>query len=148
MHNFSTGRKKKEEKIKEQDQSLRGRETFVTKMEVILKMNDDGMTITSGESELKTKTATGIGHFLMQKLIRVKKFEKLIQHPVHRASYMTLRNNVSSNAMLTDIYIDSQWSKEQTVYQHQPTYGDGSTTEEMKIARDSTTKGSRCWHTF
>jgi hypothetical protein len=62
------------------------------------------MTITSGESELKTKTATGVGRFLTQKFIRVKKFEKLIQHSVHGTSYTTFRNNVSSNAMLTDIY--------------------------------------------
>jgi hypothetical protein len=74
------------------------------KLEVGLKMNDDEMTITSGESELKTKTANGIGRFLTQKLIRVKKFEKLIQHPVHGMSYTTLRNNASSNAILTDIY--------------------------------------------
>jgi hypothetical protein len=44
--------------------------------------------------------------------------------------------------------IDSQWSEEQTVYQHQPIYEDGSTTEEMKIARDTIKKGSRRWHTF
>jgi hypothetical protein len=74
------------------------------KLEVSLKMNDDDMIITSGESELKTKTATGIGRFLTQKFIRVKKFEKLIQHSVHWTNYTTLRNNVSSNAMLTDIY--------------------------------------------
>jgi hypothetical protein len=30
-------------------------------LEITLKMNDDEMTITSGESELKTKIATGIG---------------------------------------------------------------------------------------
>jgi hypothetical protein len=70
---------------------------------VSLKMNDNEMIITSGESKLKTKTATGIGRFLIQKLIRVRKFEELIQYPVHGASYTTLRNNVSSNAMLTDI---------------------------------------------
>jgi hypothetical protein len=32
-------------------------------------MNDDEMIITSGESESKSKTATGIGRFLTQKLI-------------------------------------------------------------------------------
>jgi hypothetical protein len=74
------------------------------KLDVSLKMNDDEMTIKSGESELKTTTAVGIGCFLTQKLVRVKKFEKLIQHQLHGASYTTLQNNESSNAILTDVY--------------------------------------------
>jgi hypothetical protein len=97
MHNFSTGRKKKEEERGTGSIIARTRNTCY-KMEVSLKMNDDEMTITSGESELKIKTATGIGCFMTEKLIRVKKFEKLIQHPVHGASHTTLRSNVSSNA--------------------------------------------------
>jgi hypothetical protein len=32
-------------------------------------MNDDEMIITSGESEVKPKTAVGIGRFLTQKLV-------------------------------------------------------------------------------
>jgi hypothetical protein len=67
-------------------------------------MNDDEMIIKSGESELKTNTAVGIGRFLTQKLVRVKKFEKLIQHKLHGAGYATLQNNESSNAILTDVY--------------------------------------------
>jgi hypothetical protein len=62
------------------------------------------MIVTSGESEVKTKTAVGIGRFLTQKLVRVKKFEKLIRHGVHGASYMTLKNDKTSNTFLTDIY--------------------------------------------
>jgi Txe/YoeB family toxin of Txe-Axe toxin-antitoxin module len=74
------------------------------KLDIGLKMNGDEMTITNGESEVKAKTAIGIGHFLTQKLVRAKKFEKLIQQEVHRASYTTLKNNETSNAILTDIY--------------------------------------------
>jgi hypothetical protein len=117
-------------------------------------MNDDEMIIKSGESELKTKTATGIGRFLTQKLIRTKKFEKLIQHPVHGASHTTLKNSATSNAMLTDIYTRRSDAffrfavvGEQTVYQHLPTYGDGSMIEKMKTARDVTREGSRRWRT-
>jgi hypothetical protein len=73
------------------------------KLDIGLKMNDDEMIITSGESEVKTKTVFGIGRFPTQKLVRVKKFEKLIQHEVHGASYTTLKNNKTSNAFLTDI---------------------------------------------
>jgi hypothetical protein len=67
MHNFSTGRKKKEEERGTESIIARTRNTCY-KMEVSLKMNDDEMTITSGESELKTRTAAGIGRFLTQKL--------------------------------------------------------------------------------
>jgi hypothetical protein len=74
------------------------------KLGISLKMNDDEMIIKSGESELKTKIATGIGRFLTQKLVRSKKYEKLIQHPVHEMSSTTLKDSATSNAMLTDIY--------------------------------------------
>jgi Txe/YoeB family toxin of Txe-Axe toxin-antitoxin module len=62
------------------------------------------MIIPSGESEVKTKTGVVIGRFLTQRLVRAKKFEKLIQHEVYRASYTTLKNNETSNAILIDIY--------------------------------------------
>jgi hypothetical protein len=39
------------------------------KLEIGLKMNDDEMVITSGESEVKTKTAVGISRFLTQTLV-------------------------------------------------------------------------------
>jgi hypothetical protein len=74
------------------------------KLDIGLKMNGDEMTISSGESEVETKTAVGIGRFLTQKHVRAKKFEKLIQHEVHGASYTTLKNNKTSHAILTDIY--------------------------------------------
>jgi ribosomal protein L27 len=68
--------------------------------------NEDAMKIASGESEIKTKTKTvvGIGRFLTQKLGRAKKIEKLVEHKVHGASFTTLKDNDTSNAMLTDIY--------------------------------------------
>jgi hypothetical protein len=71
-----------------------------------LEENEDAMKIVSGESEIKTKTKTavGIGRFLTQKLVRAKKIEKLVQHKVHGASFITLKENNTSNAMLTDIY--------------------------------------------
>jgi hypothetical protein len=58
----------------------------------------------SGELELKTTTAVGIGRFLIQKLIKGNKIKKLIQQEVHEASFTTLKNNEISNAMLTNIY--------------------------------------------
>jgi hypothetical protein len=55
---------------KEEGRRERGTGSIITRtrntcytMEVSLTMNDDEMTITSGESELKTKTASGIGRF-------------------------------------------------------------------------------------
>jgi hypothetical protein len=67
-------------------------------------MNEDEMMITTAESEHKTKTATGIGRYLTQKIIRKNKIDKLMQYKVHGASYSTLKMNQVSNAMLTNIY--------------------------------------------
>jgi hypothetical protein len=76
------------------------------KLDIGLKLdeNEDVMKIRSEESEVKTKTAVGIGRFLTQELIRTKKIERLVQHKVHGASFTTLKNNETSDAMLTDIY--------------------------------------------
>jgi hypothetical protein len=105
MLNSLTGKRKKKEEGERGTASIipRTRNTCY-KLEISLKMNDDEKIITSGESELKTKIPTGIGRFLTQKLILAKKYEKLIQHPVHGMSYTTLKDNATSNAMLTDIY--------------------------------------------
>jgi hypothetical protein len=78
--------------------------TTCAKMEIGLKLDEDYMIVRSGELELKTKTAVGIGRFLTQKLIRVQKIQKLIEHEVHGASFTTLKNSEVSNAMLTNIY--------------------------------------------
>jgi hypothetical protein len=74
------------------------------KLEIGMKMNNDEVIMTTGESTFKTKTAVGIGRFLTQKPVRGKKFGKLIQHEIHGASYTTLKNNETWNAFLTHIY--------------------------------------------
>jgi hypothetical protein len=75
-----------------------------SKMNVTLKLTRDELILKTTESELKTKTAVGIGRFLTQKVIRAEKIEKLMSHQVHGASYTTLKGNEPSNAMLTNIY--------------------------------------------
>jgi hypothetical protein len=60
--------------------------------------------VKTSESEYKTKSAIGIGHFLTQKVVRPEKFRKLIAHQVHGATYTTLKGNEVSNRNLTDIY--------------------------------------------
>jgi hypothetical protein len=73
-------------------------------LEIALSIVDDVMTIMTGESELNTITAAGIGHFLTQDVIRSRKQKKLIQHDVHGASYPSLKDNEVSNSMLTNIH--------------------------------------------
>jgi hypothetical protein len=73
-------------------------------MEVGLKLVGEEMIVRSRELELKTKTAVGIGRFLTQKIVRGKKFEKLIEHEVHGASFTTLKDNKVSNVMLANVY--------------------------------------------
>jgi hypothetical protein len=69
-----------------------------------LKIEDNEVILRNGESEIKTKTAVGIGRFLTQMIIRIKKAMKLVAHEVHGASFMTLRSNEGSNRLLTNIY--------------------------------------------
>jgi hypothetical protein len=72
-------------------------------MEAGLKLVGDEMIVRSRGSELKIKTAVGIRRFLTQQIVRVKKFEKAIEHECHGASFTTLKSNEVSNAMLTDV---------------------------------------------
>jgi hypothetical protein len=74
------------------------------KMNIRMKIIDHEMIVGRDESEMKTKTAAGVGHFLTQKMIRTDKIEEVMKHEVHGASYETLRNNEMSNGMLTNIY--------------------------------------------
>jgi hypothetical protein len=74
------------------------------KMNLRLNITVEGMYLGKDESELKTRSAAGIGRFLTQKIIRSEKYEKLIQHEVHGARFTTLKQNEVSNAMLTNIY--------------------------------------------
>jgi hypothetical protein len=73
------------------------------KMEVVMKMENNEMIVKKGASELKTKTAVGIGRFLTQTIIRAEKIEKLIEHEVHGATFSTLKKNEISNGMLVNI---------------------------------------------
>jgi hypothetical protein len=95
-----------------------------------------------------------VGRFLTQRLVRVKRFEKLIQSQVSGMDSMTLKNNKTSNAFLTDIYtedqmrtFDSWWLEERTVCGHQPIYGDGSTIEATRSVQIATKEGNRRWRT-
>jgi hypothetical protein len=74
------------------------------KLKIGLKMIEDKMVVKTEESELKISSAVGIGRSLTQKVIRPGKYNKLIEHKVHGASYTTLKGNEVSNSMLTDIY--------------------------------------------
>jgi hypothetical protein len=74
------------------------------KIKLKLLDEEEGMLVKTEESELKTKTAVGIGHFLTQKVIRPNMYKKLIEHEVHGASFITLKGNEASNKILTDIY--------------------------------------------
>jgi hypothetical protein len=79
--------------------------TTCKELKIKLKLLDEGeeMLVKTEESELKTKTAVGIGHFLTQKVIRPNMYKKLIEHEVHGASFTTLKGNEASNKILTDI---------------------------------------------
>jgi hypothetical protein len=81
----------------------RTRETC-KKMKIKLKIVGNEMIVGREGSEMKTKTAAGVGHFLTQKIIRTDKIEELMKLEVHGASYETLRNNEMSNGMLTNIH--------------------------------------------
>jgi hypothetical protein len=74
------------------------------KLEIGLKLRRDTVTVITLGSEYNTKTATGLGHFLTQKVIRVNKVTDLMKHPVHGASFVTLQSNEVSNKMLTNVY--------------------------------------------
>jgi hypothetical protein len=73
------------------------------KMNSRMKIIDNEMIVGREESEMKTKTAAAVGHFLTQKIIRTDKIEHLMKHEVHGASYETLRTNEMSNGMLTTL---------------------------------------------
>jgi hypothetical protein len=46
--------------------------------------------------------AVGIGRYLIQKVIRSQKFERLLRKEKYGAIFATLENNLVSNKMLTD----------------------------------------------
>jgi hypothetical protein len=73
-------------------------------MNVGLKTLENGIAIKANGLVYETTSADGIGRFLTQKVLRPAKFERLIGHPVHGASFTTLKGNAVSNEALTDIY--------------------------------------------
>jgi hypothetical protein len=74
------------------------------KLKIRFKLEQEEIVMKTEESEIRTRTAMGIGHFLTQNVIRPDKFRKLIAHEVHGATYTTLKGNEVSNENLTDIY--------------------------------------------
>jgi hypothetical protein len=74
------------------------------KLTIGLEMIEDKMVVKTEGSELQISSAVGIGRFLTQKVIRPSRYNKLIEHKVHGATYTTLNENNVSNSMLTDIY--------------------------------------------
>jgi hypothetical protein len=74
------------------------------KLKIQLKLVNEEMVVKTDESEYKTRTAMGIGRFLTQKVIRPDKYNRLIAHELHGATYTTLKANDVSNRGITDIY--------------------------------------------
>jgi hypothetical protein len=72
-------------------------------MNIGMKLIKDERVLKGQESEYKTKTAVGVGHFRTQKILRADKIEKLIQHPCHGASLTTMKSNKVSNSMRTNV---------------------------------------------
>jgi hypothetical protein len=74
------------------------------RMKIKLKLCGDEMVLTKNESDYTTKSASGVGHFLTQKVVRPEHYRKLVAKEVHGASYTTLGANEVSNLSLTDVY--------------------------------------------
>jgi hypothetical protein len=67
-------------------------------MNLTLKLINGEMQLKNQESGYKTRTGIGIGHYLSQKILRLEKRMKLLEHKCHAASFTTLENNQRSNA--------------------------------------------------
>jgi hypothetical protein len=78
--------------------------TTCKQLDITLKIEGEELRVTKEALELKTKTAVGIGRFLTQKIVRPAKFNKLMTHAVHGASFVTLKANEVSNGILTNVY--------------------------------------------
>jgi hypothetical protein len=50
------------------------------KLRVSVKMIEEKLVVKTEESEIKTNTAVGIGHFLTQKVNQLDMYKSLIQH--------------------------------------------------------------------
>jgi hypothetical protein len=72
-------------------------------LHVGLKFNEDCVVVRAEGSEYIVKTATGLGHFLTQKVLRPQLFRKLVLKEKHGATYTTLEKNECSNKILVDL---------------------------------------------
>jgi hypothetical protein len=72
-------------------------------MNLALKLTKNKMILKESEFEDQTKTAVGIGRFLIQKILRSDEIEKLIEDKCHGACFTTLKNNEVSNSILMDV---------------------------------------------
>jgi ureidoglycolate hydrolase len=71
-------------------------------MNSVLKLIKDKMVLKGQELEYNSKTAVSVGRFRAQKILGPDKIEKLIQHPCHGGSFITLKSNEGSNSIMTD----------------------------------------------
>jgi hypothetical protein len=72
------------------------------KLGVPLKVENRQVVIKTRESEIKTNTATRIGRFLTQKVVRSQKIASLLTKEKYGAPFKTLKGNMVSNKILTD----------------------------------------------
>jgi hypothetical protein len=107
--------------------TARTRKTY-NKLKIGLKMMEDKLMVRTEESELKICSAVGIGCFLTQNVVRPDLYKKLTEHPLHGASYITLKGDEASNSILIDIYTRKSDTffrfgglVDQTVYLHRQT---------------------------
>jgi hypothetical protein len=72
----------------------------VERLKLRMRITEDGMELRKEGLAYKTKKPTGIGRFLTQNIIRKSLAEKVQLHPLHGASFQTLKGNVISNKIL------------------------------------------------
>jgi hypothetical protein len=72
------------------------------KLSVTFKLENIQMVIETRESEIKTNIATGIGCFLIQKVVRPQKTASLLTKEKHGATFETLKDNMVSKRMLNN----------------------------------------------
>jgi hypothetical protein len=72
-------------------------------LHVGLKFNEGSVVVKTEGSDYIVKMATGLGHFLTQKVPRPQLFKKLALKEKHGATYATLEKNECSNKILVDL---------------------------------------------
>jgi hypothetical protein len=95
----------------EHEEFTRGRATTIAErartacfdLHAGLKFNEDCVVVRGEGSEYIVKTATGLGHFLTQKVLRPQLFRKLGLKEKHGATYATLEKNECWNKILADL---------------------------------------------